>query len=76
MDLRLAKAYLNKDRIADALALYEAHLAAGPTPEDEAMVRTWVENLTKILESKQETEKGTEGGEGAEEPDPSEPAPN
>ena len=68
MDLRLAKAYLNKDRIADALTLYQAHLAAGPMAEDEAMVREWVEKLTHILESKKSVDEGSEPKETVEDP--------
>jgi len=67
MDLRLAKAYLNKDRIADALALYQAHLEAGPALEDEESVRGWVTQLTGILESKKEAEKDTGESSGVQE---------
>ena len=54
MDLRLAKAYLAKDRISGALQLYKKHLKSGGSAgeDTEQEVARWVEELESILATK------------------------
>ena len=54
MDLRLAKAYLAKDHISDALRVYRDHLDSGVSAGDEVEqeVKVWVQKLEGILASK------------------------
>ena len=67
MDLRLAKAYLAKDRISGALQLYRKHLASGGSAgeDTEQDVARWVEELESILATKS---KESSSGEAVEEP--------
>lgn len=52
MDLRLARAYLDSDRIGDALRVYKSHLELAPNSPDKDIVDGWIQKLETILEEK------------------------
>ena len=64
MDLRLAKAYLEKDRIRDALRLYSSHLENGYSKgtATEKDVERWRADLERIVSDKEAGENGMESG--------------
>lgn len=64
MDLRLAKAYLEKDRIRDALRLYEVHLQNGYSKGSatEREVEQWRKDLERIVAEKESGENEKDSG--------------